>query len=129
MVAELQKLAVRAHKQRKSSPEMSPLGVSISPRAWGDLFPACSPSLSMSSPLFSFVAWTNSYTQVMWGISTCTRQAIALKNHPSDISLSRGTVLLGQLIARRSIIHTTPSHPKRLLKSYWILELLQRCAI
>ena len=78
----------------------------------------------MSSPLFSLVAWTNSYIQVMWDISACTRQAFALNKHSSDISLSRGNVLLGQLIARCSSKHTAPSHPKRVLEAYKILTLL-----
>ena len=78
----------------------------------------------MSSPLFSLVAWTNSYIQVMWDISACTRQAVALNKHSSDISLSRGNVLLGQLIARCSSVHTAPSHPERVLESRRILALL-----
>ena len=78
----------------------------------------------MSSPLFSLVAWTNSYTQVMWDISACIRQAVAVNKHSSDISLSRGIVLLGQLIARCSSVQTAPSPPKRVLESCKILALL-----
>ena len=77
----------------------------------------------MSRPLFSFVAWTNSYTEVLRGIIACTRQAMNLKNHPSDRSLSREKVILGQLIARCNSVHTAPSHPKSVLEANKFLTL------